>query len=83
MELRRTYAVNAISLLMESDTAVKLTVLEILGEIIHLFIDDPQGPPDELLTFFLAEEPPEEPNGWTTIPAESERDIVTAFNVSR
>lgn len=72
---------NAITLLMESDTAVQLTVLEILGEIIYLFHDDPQGPPQELLQFFLAQDEPQAPNGWTDA-AESERDIVTAFNVS-
>ncbi len=62
---------------MASTLAVQYTALEILGEVIHIFNSDPQGPPQELLEYYLAthlvgEEPP--PKLDMVAPVDTEED---------
>lgn len=57
----RTVAVRAVSLFAEDeDRNVRSGALEICGELIYLFHEDPDGVPDEALRFFLGEKAPEE-----------------------
>jgi hypothetical protein len=83
---------------MDSTLAVQYTALEILGEVIHIFNTDPQGPPSELLEYYLAthpvgEEPPPKPEMIAPVEIEErepakvdfedlDRAVVAAFNVS-
>lgn len=53
MEDRRSYASRAFDTLINSGNLVQYTALEILGEIVHLFHDDPLGPPQELLDVYF------------------------------
>ncbi|KAI0065473.1 ARM repeat-containing protein, partial [Artomyces pyxidatus] len=51
---RRTLALRTIlPLANDSSLAVRLRVLEALGEVIYSFRDDPGGPPDPVLRLFL------------------------------
>ena len=57
----RTVAVRAVSQFAEDkDRNVRSGALEICGELIYLFHEDPDGVPDEALRFFLGEKAPEE-----------------------
>lgn len=75
---------------------IHATALEVLGELIHVFHDDPDGPPDELIRHFLGpplseRKPvvvePQTLNVFATGPpvitgGEDTRPLVCAFNVS-
>ena len=51
---RRTLAVETIlSLFVDESPTVRSGVLEALGEVLHTFLGDPDGPPDELVHLFL------------------------------
>ncbi|TFY57879.1 hypothetical protein EVG20_g8369, partial [Dentipellis fragilis] len=51
---RRTLALNTIMPLSRDDSpSVRIRVLESLGEVIYTFMEDPGGPPSELLSLFL------------------------------
>ena len=51
---RRTLAVETIHALFEDESpTVRSGVLEALGEVLHTFLGDPDGPPNELLHLFL------------------------------
>lgn len=52
---RRSYAVRAVHALISSGDLVQFTVLEILGEVIHMFEEDGGGPPEELLDIYLSQ----------------------------
>lgn len=52
---RRSYAVRAVFALISSGDLVQFTVLEILGEVIHMFEADGEGPPEELVDIFLSQ----------------------------
>ncbi len=39
---------------MSSTVAVQYTALEVLGEVIYIFNNDPLGPPPELLRYYLS-----------------------------
>ncbi|GAA5988639.1 hypothetical protein JCM10908_003650 [Rhodotorula pacifica] len=57
----RTAAVRAVSQFADdADRNVRSGALEICGELIYLFHEDPDGVPDEALRFFLGEKAPEE-----------------------
>ncbi|KZV88319.1 ARM repeat-containing protein [Exidia glandulosa HHB12029] len=55
-EARRVLALDVLPVYAtdENDT-VRSSVLEVLGEIIHAFKDDPDGPPAEILNLFLGD----------------------------
>ncbi|KAA1474907.1 ARM repeat-containing protein [Dentipellis sp. KUC8613] len=51
---RRSLALNTIMPLSRDDSpSVRIRVLESLGEVIYTFMEDPGGPPSELLSLFL------------------------------
>lgn len=51
---RRTLAVETIlALFSDESSTVRSGVLEALGEILHTFLGDPDGPPNELVHLFL------------------------------
>ena len=51
---RRTLAVETILELFEDESpTVRSGVLEALGEVLHTFLGDPEGPPSELVHLFL------------------------------
>ncbi|KAH9945960.1 armadillo-type protein [Epithele typhae] len=47
----------------DEQTAVRSAVLEALGEVMHTFADDENGPPDELLQLFLGVRETQDPGG--------------------
>ncbi|KAF8797930.1 ARM repeat-containing protein [Phlegmacium glaucopus] len=51
---RRTLAVETIlALFVDESPTVRFGVLEALGEVLHTFLGDPDGPPNELIHLFL------------------------------
>lgn len=69
-----------------SGDLVEYTLLEIIGEVIHIFQEDPEGPPVQLLEVFYSQAPLSE----TATEDEPTREfdnldraIVSAFNVSQ
>ncbi|KAJ9104057.1 hypothetical protein QFC19_004191 [Naganishia cerealis] len=76
-EDRRSYATRAFDTLFNSGDLVQYTALEIIGEIIHLFHDDPLGPPQELLDVYLNQSELVQENGPTS---EAKHDVVRQFN---
>lgn len=74
-DYRREFAVKAVTALAQSGDDVRCAVLEMLGEIIYVFDDDPNGPPTELLQVYM-----EDTAGHEAI--DGDWDVVAAFNVS-
>lgn len=91
IEDRRSYATRAFDTLLNSGDLVQYTALEIIGEIIHLFYDDPLGPPQELLDVYLNQSELIQEKGPTSSTEDDavrqfndpDRAVVSAFNVSR
>jgi serine/threonine-protein phosphatase 4 regulatory subunit 1 len=82
---RRSYTVRAFEALLMSGDLVEYTLLEIIGEIIHLFQEDPDGPPEALLEVFYSQAPLSLASTEEEIVREFDnldRAIVSAFNVS-
>lgn len=80
---RRTYTAEMFSRLMELGDLVEYTLLENIGELIHIFHDDPQGPPDELLEVYYSQAPLSPASTEDQIAREFDnldRAIVSAFN---
>lgn len=48
-EERRAFAVDTVTTLMGSSEEVQFALLEVLGEVIYTFVEDPAGPPSQLL----------------------------------
>lgn len=46
---RRVFAVETVATLMGSTEEVQYALLEVLGEVIYTFVEDPEGPPPQLL----------------------------------
>lgn len=82
---RRSYTVRAFEALLMSGDLVEYTLLEIIGEIIHIFQDDPEGPPVQLLEVFYSQAPLSQ-DATEEEPVREfdnlDRAIVSAFNVS-
>lgn len=74
VDYRRQFAVKAVSSLAQSGDNVRCAVLEMLGEIIHVFHDEPEGPPPELLEVYTAD--------YGDFGLDGDWDVVAAFNVS-
>lgn len=91
MEDRRSYAARAFDTLINSGNLVQYTALEILGEIVHLFHDDPLGPPQEMLDVYFNQSEILESQDETKGHAEDvvrqftdpDRAVVSAYNVSQ
>lgn len=83
-ESRRSELVAAMEML-QSDVSqnVQLAAFEMIGEVIYLFHEDPQGVPEELVRLFLGlpmdgsppVDPPEE------LLADPDRSLIVAFNL--
>jgi serine/threonine-protein phosphatase 4 regulatory subunit 1 len=85
LEHRRSYTVRAFEALLDSGDLVEYTLLEIIGEIIHIFQDDLEGPPLELLEVFYSQAPVNQASSEDELIREFDnldRAIVSAFNVS-
>lgn len=84
MEDRRSYAARAFDTLINSGNIVQYTALEILGEIVHLFHDDPLGPPQELLDVYFHQSDILDTMGGEDVRQfnDPDRAVVSAFNVS-
>jgi serine/threonine-protein phosphatase 4 regulatory subunit 1 len=78
-DYRRTFATKALRTLTadspEADDDVRCAALEVLGELIYVFHDDPRGPPAELLVAYLDAEGVGKGLG-------EDWDVVASFNVS-
>lgn len=62
---RRDFATSTITVFMESGDEVRSAALEVLGEVIYAFSDDPLGPPPRLLEVYLDDrEATGEDSGW-------------------
>lgn len=72
---RRDFAVNAVSILACAGDEVRCAMLEMLGEIIYVFVDDETGPPKELLDVYTEDVA-------TLAGLDGDWDVVAAFNVS-
>ncbi|KAJ9096805.1 hypothetical protein QFC21_005076 [Naganishia friedmannii] len=89
IEDRRSYATRAFDTLLNSGDLVQYTALEIIGEIVHLFNDDPMGPPQELLAVYLNQSELTQEKGPTSDPDDDavrrfndpDRAVVSAFNL--
>jgi len=85
-EDRRSYTVRAFEALLLSGDLVEYTLLEIIGEIIHIFQEDPEGPPEALLEVFYSQAPLSLASTEAEVVREFDnldRAIVSAFNVSQ
>ncbi|KAL7423656.1 hypothetical protein Q5752_001237 [Cryptotrichosporon argae] len=69
---RRNFVVSAVQTLAASADDVKSALLEMLGEVIHAFVDDPRGPPIETLSVYLDDRP--------AGPPDSDWDVIASFN---
>lgn len=74
---KRDFAVSGAASLMRSGGNCRCSALEILGELIHLFHEDPDGPPQELLDFYWDDSDDKE-----VYPGDCLWDIIAAYNVS-
>nr|ODO02337.1 hypothetical protein L204_01070 [Cryptococcus depauperatus CBS 7855] len=70
----RSFAIKAIETLTTCSEDVKLTALEILGELIYIFHEDPRGPPQEVLEVY--KEDSEVPVGLM----DTDWDVITMYN---
>ncbi|KAL1410894.1 hypothetical protein Q8F55_001837 [Vanrija albida] len=69
---RRAFATSTITVFMESSDEVRSAALEVLGEVIYAFSDDPLGPPPRLLEVYLDDgEASGEDGGW---------DLLASYN---
>jgi serine/threonine-protein phosphatase 4 regulatory subunit 1 len=79
-DYRRTFATKALRTLIadspDGDDDVRCAALEVLGELIYVFHDDPRGPPAELLVAYLDADGVGKGLG-------EDWDVVASFNVSR
>ena len=75
-DYRRYFAVKAVKALTESGEDVRCAALEILGEVIYIFKEDPRGPPIELLNTYMEDRRVE------AIGEETDWDVVASFNVN-
>nr|XP_019050561.1 hypothetical protein I302_00997 [Kwoniella bestiolae CBS 10118]OCF29491.1 hypothetical protein I302_00997 [Kwoniella bestiolae CBS 10118] len=73
-DYRRAFAVKAVQTLMSGDEDVRCAALEMLGEVIYIFHDDPRGPPDELIDVYTDDSEVREGE------RDSDWDVVAIFN---
>lgn len=73
---RREFTVRAVQTLASSGDDVRCAILEMLGEVIYVFDDDPDGPPVDLLEVYMDDMIGDQPI------IDGDWDVVAAFNVS-
>lgn len=76
LDYRREFAIKSIQALTSASEDVRMSALEMLGETIYIFHEDPRGPPKELLDIYLDDS--EVGDGIT----DSDWDTIAMFNVS-
>lgn len=76
LDYRREFAIKSIQTLTSASEDVRMSALEMLGEMIYIFHEDPRGPPQELLDIYLDDSEVED--GTT----DSDWDTIAIFNVS-
>lgn len=74
-DYRREFSVKAVNTLFQSGEDVRCAILEMLGEVIYVFDDDPDGPPPELLEVYTQDVTNQPIN-------DGDWDVIAAFNVS-
>lgn len=74
LDYRREFAIKSILTLTSASEDVRMSALEMLGETIYIFHEDPIGPPQELLDIYLDDSEVEE--GIT----DSDWDAIAMFN---
>lgn len=74
---KRRFAVEGIEALFSSGDNCRCAGLEILGQLIYLFVDDPDGPPQELLDKYW-----DDSDTRRVFPGDCVWDIIAAYNVS-
>lgn len=62
---------------MRDGVNCRCSALEVLGELIYLFNDDPNGPPQQLLEIYL-----DDSQSGTSAAIDRVWDIIATFNVS-
>lgn len=75
---KRRFTVAGIEALFESGVNCRCAGLEILGQLIYLFADDPEGPPQELLDRYWDDSDSRQVN-----PGDCVWDIIATYNVSQ
>ncbi|WWD18112.1 hypothetical protein CI109_102561 [Kwoniella shandongensis] len=74
LDYRRSFAIKAVQTLTACTEDVRCAALEMLGEVIHIFHEDPRGPPPELLDVYTDDS--EVMDG----ERDSDWDVVAMFN---
>jgi serine/threonine-protein phosphatase 4 regulatory subunit 1 len=77
LEDRRSIAVDGLKSLYSAGDGCRCAAMEILGELIHAFYDDPLGPPVELVEIYKDDSNEEE-----VFAGDCDWDIIAAYNVS-
>jgi serine/threonine-protein phosphatase 4 regulatory subunit 1 len=77
LEDRRIFAVNGIKSLYRAGDGCRIASMEIMGELIHAFYDDPLGPPEDLVEIYR-----DDSDGAEVFAGDCDWDIIAAFNVS-
>ncbi|KIR36857.1 hypothetical protein I352_00169 [Cryptococcus deuterogattii MMRL2647] len=75
LDYRREFAIKSIQTLTSASEDVRMSALEMLGEMIYIFHEDPRGPPQELLDIYLDDSEVED--GTT----DSDWDTIAIFNI--
>jgi serine/threonine-protein phosphatase 4 regulatory subunit 1 len=76
LEDRRSVAVDGLKSLYSAGDGCRCAAMEVLGELIHAFYDDPLGPPVELVNTYKDDSNEEE-----VFPGDCDWDIIAAYNV--
>ena len=76
LEDRRSVAVDGLKSLYDAGEGCRCAAMEILGELIHAFYDDPLGPPIELVEIYKDDSNEEE-----VFAGDCDWDIIAAYNV--
>jgi serine/threonine-protein phosphatase 4 regulatory subunit 1 len=77
LEERRTFAVEGLSALYNAGQSCRCAAMEVLGELIYAFHDDPLGPPEELVGIYKDDSDEQE-----VFAGDCDWDIIAAYNVS-
>jgi serine/threonine-protein phosphatase 4 regulatory subunit 1 len=77
LEERRAFAVNGIKSLYREGDGCRIASMEIMGELIHAFYDDPLGPPQDLVEIYRDDSDAKE-----VFAGDCDWDIIAAYNVS-
>lgn len=72
---RREFAVSSVLTFLKDNENTRYAMLEALGEVIYSFIEDPKGPPPELIDVFCDDRDSEG-------VVDGDWDVIASFNVS-